>query len=60
MSKANKGLADADEGEFILNESGTSVSVDSVEGIDEPIANDEKIVVDKVEKTDKTSESKEK
>jgi hypothetical protein len=28
MDKKNKGLADNQEGEFILNESGTSVTVD--------------------------------
>lgn len=31
MSKSKKGLADTGEGEFILNESGTSVSTDKVE-----------------------------
>lgn len=36
MNEKNKGLADAQEGEFILNESGTAVSIDSVEGIDAP------------------------
>lgn len=33
MEKTKKGLADTQEGEFILNESGTSVSVDPVEEI---------------------------
>jgi hypothetical protein len=32
----NKGLADTQEGEFILNETGTSVSTDQVEGLDTP------------------------
>jgi hypothetical protein len=36
MEKNSKGLADAQEGEFILNESGTSVSIDPVEGVDIP------------------------
>lgn len=36
MEKNNKGLADNHEGEFILNESGTSVSIDPVEGVDVP------------------------
>jgi|GEM_PF-4383260 len=31
MSKAKKGLTDTGDGEFILNESGTSVSTDHVE-----------------------------
>lgn len=29
MNKKNKGLADNQDGDFILNESGTSVSIDS-------------------------------
>ena len=29
-------MADAEEGEFILNESGTAVSTDQVEGVDIP------------------------
>lgn len=33
MEKSKKGLADTQEGEFILNESGTSVSVDPFEEI---------------------------
>ncbi len=37
MEKAEKGLADAQEGEFILNESGTAVSTDPVEGLDIPV-----------------------
>ena len=32
MDKKNKGLADNQDGEFILNESGTSVSTDTIEG----------------------------
>ena len=40
MEKEKKGLADAEEGEFILNESGTSVSTDQVEGIDIPATDD--------------------
>lgn len=36
MEKEKKGLADAEEGEFVLNESGTTVSTDLVEGIDTP------------------------
>ena len=36
MDKKNKGLADNQDGEFILNESGTSVSTDQVEGVDIP------------------------
>jgi hypothetical protein len=31
MGKKNKGLADQGDGEFILNESGTSVNTDSTE-----------------------------
>ena len=42
MDKNNKGLADTNEGEFILNESGTSVSVDPVEGVDIPETDGEK------------------
>lgn len=38
MNKKNQGLADNQDGEFILNESGTSVSTDQVEGVDLPIA----------------------
>lgn len=34
MEKKNEGLADAQEGEFILNESGTSVSIDPIEDVD--------------------------
>jgi len=37
MEKAAKGLADTQEGEFILNESGTAVSTDPVEGLDIPV-----------------------
>lgn len=33
MQKKKKGLADRGEGDFILNESGTSVNVDHVEGM---------------------------
>lgn len=40
MLKKDKGLADAQEGEFILNESGTAVSTDPVEGIDAPETNE--------------------
>ena len=40
MEKEKKGLADAEEGEFILNESGTTVSTDQVEGIDTPAKKD--------------------
>lgn len=36
MEKDKKGLADTQDGEFILNESGTAVSTDSVEGVDIP------------------------
>ena len=32
MDKKKKGLADTGDGDFILNESGTSVTVDNVEG----------------------------
>ena len=42
MEKNNKGLADAHEGEFILNESGTSVSIDPVEEVDIPETGTEK------------------
>ena len=38
----NKGLADTHEGEFTLNESGTSVSIDPVEGVDVPEIDGEK------------------
>ena len=38
--KEQKGLADAQEGEFILNESGTTISTDPVEGIDVPALSD--------------------
>lgn len=40
MPQKDKGLADTQEGEFILNESGTAVSTDSVEGIDAPVTNE--------------------
>ena len=40
MEKPKKGLADTEEGEFILNESGTSVSIDPVEGVDIPATNE--------------------
>ena len=40
MEKNKKGLADTQEGEFILNESGTAVSTDPVEGIDIPATNE--------------------
>ncbi len=40
MEKNSKGLADAQKGEFILNESGTTVSTDPVEGIDIPLTNE--------------------
>ncbi len=36
MDKKEKGLADMQEGEFILNESGTFISTDQVEGVDVP------------------------
>lgn len=36
MEKNSKGLADTQEGDFILNESGTTVSTDKVEGVDIP------------------------
>jgi hypothetical protein len=36
MDKKPKGLADTGQGEFILNESGTSVSTDSVEPASDP------------------------
>lgn len=36
-TKENKGLADNQEGEFILNESGTSVSTDHTDEKDRPI-----------------------
>ena len=44
MDKKNKGLVDRGEGDFILNESATSVKVDTVEGTpkersDDPAAN---------------------
>lgn len=42
MEKEKKGLADAEEGEFILNESGTSVSTDQVEGLDIPATHESK------------------
>jgi hypothetical protein len=32
MDKNKKGLADTGQGDFILNESGTSINVDNVEG----------------------------
>ncbi|WP_018613542.1 hypothetical protein [Segetibacter koreensis] len=40
MKKNSKGLADTQEGEFILNESGTAISTDSVEGVDIPAENE--------------------
>jgi hypothetical protein len=40
MDKNHKDLVDDQEGEFILNESGTSVSIDPVEGIDIPLENE--------------------
>jgi hypothetical protein len=33
MDKKNKGLADTGTGDFILNESGTSINVDDVENM---------------------------
>lgn len=33
MGKAKKGLVDRGDGDFILNESGTSVKIDEVEGM---------------------------
>ncbi len=36
MNDKNKGLADNQEGEIILNESGTSITTDKVEGVDIP------------------------
>lgn len=39
MEDKKHGLADMQEGEFILNESGTSVSTDKVEGVDTPAEN---------------------
>lgn len=44
MEKNKKGLADAQEGEFILNESGTAISTDPVEGIDIPVSNESKTI----------------
>ena len=41
IEKKDKGLADAQEGEFILNETGTSVSTDQVEGVDIPEPSEE-------------------
>lgn len=40
MEKNEKGLADTQEGEFVLNESGTTVSTDLVEGVDVPALNE--------------------
>jgi hypothetical protein len=40
MAKKNKGLADQGDGDFILNESGTSVSVDKMES-DDPDDNED-------------------
>lgn len=37
MKNKNQGLADNQEGKFILNESGTSISTDEVEGVDLPL-----------------------
>jgi len=45
MEKNKKGLADAQEGEFILNESGTAVSTDPVEGLDIPATDEKEPVV---------------
>jgi hypothetical protein len=44
MDKKNKGLVDRGDGDFILNESGTSVSVDNIESTpkernDQPVKN---------------------
>lgn len=33
MDKKKKGLADTGDGDFILNESGTSINIDNVEGM---------------------------
>ena len=41
MDKKKKGLADAGEGDFILNESGTSVNVDHTEEKGKPEKRDE-------------------
>jgi len=43
----NKGLADTQEGEFVLNESGTTVSTDPVEGIDIPASDEPEVDVKK-------------
>lgn len=59
MEKSKKGLADAQEGEFILNESGTTVSTDAVEGIDIPATDESAMKEKKDEKQENTALKKE-
>lgn len=37
MDKKKKGLADTNEGEFILNESGSTINTDNTNSVDEEI-----------------------
>ncbi len=61
MEKNSKGLADTQEGEFVLNETGTSVSTDQVEGVDIPASTTEELSDKKDEKqTDIDSEQEKK
>jgi hypothetical protein len=55
MEKKNHGLADNQDGEFILNESGTSVSTDDVEGLGIPIKPN--VIGDSKKDTEKKSSS---
>jgi hypothetical protein len=41
MSKSKKGLSDEGRGDFVLNESGTSINVDHVNDTAKPAAEDE-------------------
>jgi hypothetical protein len=56
MEKNKKGLADTQEGDFILNESGTAVSTDAVEGVDIP-ASDQTELSDKENDEQKDEDS---
>jgi len=52
MEKKNKGLADNQDGEIILNESGTSLTFDQAEEITEQLVQDDK--TDDSSKTEKS------
>lgn len=48
MEKKKKGLADTGDGDFILNESGTSVTVDNVEGMPKERSDDPSLRPDNI------------